>query len=78
MKITIVSFQKQRNTDCQAAEEEYIKRLSRFAQIDISEIKSWNGSTKLPSDMSKSSFRIGLYASGKQHESKGQAEHLQE
>ena len=78
MKITIVSYQKHRNTGYQVSEEEYIKRLSRFVQINLCEIKSWNGSTKLPDYLSKSSFRIGLHANGKQHESKGLAKHIQE
>jgi 23S rRNA (pseudouridine1915-N3)-methyltransferase len=77
VKISIVAFQKHKNSDYQAAEAEYIKRLSRFTQIDIREIKSWTQSAELPLDLSKSTFRIGLHVEGKQYESKELANHLQ-
>ena len=78
MKISIVAFQKRKNADYNAAEAEYIKRLSRFAQIDVHEIKSWTKSSQLPSDLTKSSFCIGLFVNGKRHESRELATRLQE
>ena len=78
MKISIVSFQKHRNADYLAAEAEYIKRLSRFAQIDVREIKSWTKSSQLPLDLVKSAFCIGLFVDGKQHDSKALATRLQD
>ena len=77
MKISIVSFQKRMNAGYEAAEAEYIKRLSRFTQIEIREIKNWNQSTELPLDLCKSTFRIGLRMEGNQYESKELANHLQ-
>ena len=60
------------------AEAEYIKRLSRFAQVDAHEIKSWRKSSQLPPALTKSTFRIGLFVDGKQHNSKALATRLQE
>ena len=78
MKISIVAFQKHKNLDYQAAEAEYIKRLSRFAQIDMRDIKSWTRSTELPPDLSKSALRIALEVDGKRYDSKGLAKRMQE
>ena len=78
MKISVVAFQKRKNADYQAAEAEYIKRLSRFAQIDVHEIKSWTKSTELPPKLTKSTFCIGLFVDGKRRDSKALATHLQE
>jgi 23S rRNA (pseudouridine1915-N3)-methyltransferase len=78
MKITIVSFQKNRNAGLEAVETEYLKRLSRYAEMELQAIRKWDNSTGLPDRLLQGSRRIGLFAAGKMFSSEGLADRLQQ
>ncbi len=61
MKLSIVTFQKNRNAEIETAKREYIKRLSRHAQVELSTVKSWDDRTELPSRLAKARRRIGPF-----------------
>ena len=77
MKITIVSFQKNRNSPLEVAESEYLKRLGRHAQLEFHAIKTWNDQTGLPVQSLKAHHCIGLFIDGKSFSSTGLAQRLQ-
>lgn len=77
MKLSIVTFQKNRNAEIEAAEREYVKRLSRHAQVELCPVKSWDDRTELPSRLAKASRRIGLFLDGKTFSSEELAGRLQ-
>lgn len=78
MKISIVSFQKNRNPELEAAEKEYIKRLSRHADIELQQIKNWDDATGLSPRLLKAGRLIGLFVDGKTFSSEGLAQRLQQ
>ena len=77
MKITIVSFQKNRNSPLEAPESEYLKRLSRHARVDVQTVKTWDDQTGLPAQCLKAQRRIGLFVDGNSFSSTGLAQRLQ-
>ena len=58
MRITIVSFRRRRTGDLAAAEQEYIKRLSRHARVQLHPVRHWDDRTGLPSRLLRSTWRI--------------------
>lgn len=77
MRLTIVSFQKNRNRHIEAAEEEYIKRLGRYGKVELRVLKQWDDGSSLPADLLKGTRRVGLFIEGKQYSSEGLAKVLQ-
>ena len=77
MKITIVSFQKNRNSPLETAESEYLKRLGRHAQVEFHTVKTWNDQTGLPTQSLKAQHYIGLFIDGKSFSSASLAQRLQ-
>ena len=78
MKLTVVSYVKNRNRDLQAAEEEYLKRLKRYAKTEIREIRQWDEDTGLPAALLKGTRRVGLFVDGKTYGSEELAKTLQQ
>ncbi|NKB66003.1 MAG: hypothetical protein GKR89_02970 [Candidatus Latescibacteria bacterium] len=76
MRLSIVSFQKNRNAHLEAVEAEYIKRLRPHAQIDLHPVKRWDDQTTLPAALAKAHRRIGLFLDGKAWDSAGLARRL--
>ena len=74
MQISIVSYEKHRNSALVAAEQEYIKRLSRQARVALCPSKA-RGS--LPDQLLKGTYVIGLYVEGKPFTSEQLAQRLQ-
>ncbi len=77
MKISIVSFQKNKNADVEAAEGEYIKRLSRHAEVELWAIKSWKEGEGLPVRFLKAGRIVGLFIEGKEFTSEKLAQRMQ-
>jgi 23S rRNA (pseudouridine1915-N3)-methyltransferase len=77
MKITIVCFQKRRHPELEAAGLEYLKRLSRHAEVAICPVKNWDDSTGLPDHCLGAGRRIGLYPAGETFTSEELARRLQ-
>ena len=65
MQISVVSYEKHRNSALEAAEQEYIKRLSRQAQGG------------LPDRLLKGTYVVGLYVEGEPFTSEQLAQRLQ-
>ena len=77
MKISIVSFQKNRNVVLESAEQEYIKRLSRHARIELHPVRNWDEKTGIPEKFLKASCIVGLFVEGELFSSEGLAQRLQ-
>ena len=77
MKISVVSHQKNRNAELAAAEQEYIKRLSRQAQVELYPINKWKEGDGLPDRLIKGAYVVGLYVGGKTFTSEQLAQRLQ-
>jgi len=77
MKISIVSFQKKKNSDVEAAEKEYCKRLSRHVKVEFCPIKTWDDNFELPVRFAKAGRRIGLFVDGEAFSSEEMAKRLQ-
>lgn len=77
MKLSIITFQKNKNSDVEAAEREYIKRLSRHAEVELCPIKNWKDGDALPARFLKAGRIIGLFIEGKEHTSEQLAQRLQ-
>lgn len=78
MKISIISFQKNKNLDVEAAEGEYIKRLSRHAEVELCVIKSWKEGEGLPARFLKAGRIVGLFIGGKEFTSEKLAQRMQD
>ena len=61
MQISVVSYEKHRNPALEAAEQEYIKRLSRQARVALCPSKARDG---LPDRLLKGTYVVGLYVEG--------------
>jgi hypothetical protein len=57
MQISVVSYEKHRNSALEAAEQEYIKRLSRQARVALCPGKAQGG---LPDRLLKGTYVVGL------------------
>jgi 23S rRNA (pseudouridine1915-N3)-methyltransferase len=77
MKLSIVCFQKNRNVELEAAEKEYLKRLSRHATIELHALKNWDEKAGLPKKFLKGSRVIGLFIEGEAFSSEELAQRLQ-
>ena len=75
MQISIVSYEKHRNSVLEAAEQEYIKRLSRQARVEFYLGKARGG---LPDRLLKGTYVVGLYVEGEQFTSEQLAKRLQQ
>ena len=60
MQISIVSYEKHRNSALEAAEQEYIKRLSRQARVALCPQKG-KVQGGLPDRLLKGAYVVGLY-----------------
>jgi len=78
MKISIVSFQKHRNVELEAAEQEYIKRLSLHAKVEVHALKNWDETAGLPEKFLKGTRIVGLFIDGKMSTSEQLAGQLQQ
>ncbi len=74
MQISIVSYEKHRNSVLEAAEQEYIKRLSRQARVALCPGKAQGG---LSDRLLKGTYVVGLYVEGEQFTSEQLAKRLQ-
>lgn len=74
MQISIVSYEKHRNPALEAAEQEYIKRLSRQARVALCPGKAPGG---LPDRLLKGTYVVGLYVEGEQFTSEQLAQRFQ-
>ena len=74
MQISVVSYEKHRNSALEAAEQEYIKRLSRQARIALCPSKARGG---LPDRLLKGTYVVGLYVEGEPFTSDQLAQRLQ-
>ena len=74
MQISIVSYEKHRNSALAAAEQEYIKRLSRQARVALCPSKARDG---LPARLLKGTYIVGLYVEGESFTSEQLAQRLQ-
>ena len=74
MQISIVSYEKHRNSALEAAEQEYIKRLSRQARVALYPGKARGG---LPDRLLKGTYVVGLYVEGESFTSEQLAQRLQ-
>ena len=76
MQISIVSYEKHRDSALEAAEQEYIKRLSRQARVALYPQK---GKTRggLPDRLLKGAYVVGLYVAGEPFTSEQLAQRLQ-
>ena len=77
MQISIVSFQKQRRTDLDAAEQEYIKRLSRWVQVELCPVRNFDDASGIPGRFLQGQRIVGLFVEGKRFSSEGLAQRLQ-
>lgn len=78
MKISIVSYQKNRNAELQGEEGEYLKRLSRHVNLELHAIGKWNDADGLPDRLLRGAYAVGLHIGGKQFTSEKLAGHLQQ
>lgn len=76
MQISVVSYEKHRNSALAAAEQEYIKRLSRQAQVALCPQKGKTPSG-LPDRLLKGTHIVGLYVRGTPFTSEQLAQRLQ-
>ncbi len=74
MQISIVSYEKHRNPVLEAAEQEYIKRLSRQARVALCRGKARGG---LADRLLKGTYVVGLYVEGEPFTSEQLAQRLQ-
>lgn len=77
MRITVVSFQRSRNPALEACEEEYLRRLSRHAEVTLQPLRRWNDQDGLPPGLASAGRRVGLGVEGKVFSSEGLAQRLQ-
>ncbi len=78
MKITVVSFQRHRRSELHQAEQEYIKRLERYADVRLVSVPRWDEAITLPANLLNSTWRIGMYVEGKAWTSVGMARRIQQ
>ena len=78
MKISILSFQQHRNSGLEAAEGEYVKRLSRHAQVELRTAKLRGGDGAIPDDLLKAQRIVGLFVEGETFASEKMARLLQD
>ena len=76
MQISIVSYEKHRNPALEAAEQEYIKRLSRQARVELCPQKD-KARGSLPDRLLKGTYIVGLYVEGEPFTSEQLAQRLQ-
>lgn len=76
MQISVVSYEKHRNFALAAAEQEYIKRLSRQAQVALCPQKG-KAPSGLPGRLVQGTYIVGLYVEGKLFTSEQLARRLQ-
>jgi 23S rRNA (pseudouridine1915-N3)-methyltransferase len=77
MRIAIVSFQRTRNPALEACEEEYLRRLSRHAEVELCPLRRWDDQAGLRPRFASANRRIGLCVEGKVFSSEGLAQRLQ-
>ena len=77
MKISVVCYQKNRHPELEAGEGEYLKRMSRQANVEIHAIAKWKDGDGLPEKLVKGAYVVGLYVGGRQFSSEKMAAHLQ-
>ena len=77
MKISIVSFQQHRNAELEAAEREYVKRLSRHARVELHALKGREADAGIPAHLLKAQRIVGLFVEGEMLSSAGLAQRLQ-
>ena len=78
MKISIVSYRKNRNAELQGAEGEYLKRLFRHVNLELHAIGKWKDADGLLDRLLRGAYVVGLYIGGKQFTSEKLAGHLQQ
>ena len=76
--MSIVAFEKRRNPLLAAAEQEYLKRLTRYAEVEELLIRKWDQSTGLSAPLLRNSYRVGLFVEAKRYSSEELAERLQQ
>lgn len=76
MQISIVSYEKHRNSAIEVAEQEYIKRLSRQARVALCPQKG-QARGGLPDRLLKGTYIVGLYVEGESFTSEQLAQRLQ-
>ena len=76
MQISVVSYEKHRNSALEAAEQEYIKRLSRQARVALCPQKG-KAQVGLPDRLLKGTYVVGLYVEGESFTSEQLAQRLQ-
>ena len=65
MKISIVSYQKNRNAELQGEGGEYLKRLSRHVNLELHAIGKWKDADGLPDRLLRGAYAVGLHIGGK-------------
>ena len=74
MQISVVSYEKYRNSALEAVEQEYIKRLLRQARVALCRGKAQGG---LPGRLLQGAYIVGLYVEGESFTSEQLAQRLQ-
>ncbi len=75
MQISIVSYEKRRNSALASAEQEYIKRLSRQARVALCPGRAPRGG--LPDRLLQGTYVVGLYVEGESFTSEQLAQRIQ-
>ena len=76
MNLTIVSFAKGK-TGFEAAEAEFLRRLSGHARVDLEVVGKWDDATGLPERLLKpGAWPVGLYVDGRVFTSPALADHI--
>ena len=78
MKISVVCFQKNGHAELEAAEGQYLKRLTSRAKVEVHAISRWKDGDRVPERLCKGALVVGLYSGGKQYTSEGLAQRLQD
>lgn len=75
MNLTIVSYARGR-TGFEAAEAEYMRRLSGQGAVEIEVVRQWDDRTELPARLVEGGYPVGLYVAGRAFTSEQLADHL--
>jgi 23S rRNA (pseudouridine1915-N3)-methyltransferase len=77
VKISVVSYQKGRSPALETAEQEYVKRLSRHATVELCPVRRWDARTGVPARLLGAHRLVGLSVEGERFSSEGLARRLQ-
>ena len=78
VRLTVLSYQRNRNPNLEACEGEYIQRLRRYGEFELQTVRKWSDLAGVPDRFAHGCYRVGMCVEGRQHDSAGCAARVRE